>query len=351
MLIRSASVPISSISKSEDSLSFEKWVGEARLEEYEKEEDEVLNNPKKYSATNNDEEGISSGDEDGLDIQWEEDESSTTANTRTSPGHSPSSKAALGGIPDKYIPLNLRKIKWFDSITTADRTEARQYLKGEIASMKQRSMFAVTRHIDDRHGRENKKHLADSTKGHGNHKQDSTSVLNDCKFGKLPSKMTPKLAAALVLESLALNRVESLEGMARCYDAIVTTGTALLEAQGDYSSERDTGNESTKNNGDDKSEKRKPSRAELKIDLSLLLKVTLEQTSGEVILGLARLRKLCVTKRYQRRFVQRVAPYLVRPPGASMWCLRHVEDMKAIFCATEMILDAAFDILESKFYL
>jgi len=344
MLIRSASVPISSISKSEDIVSFEKWVGEARLEEYDKEEDEILNNAKKYSTVNLDEEVASSGDEDGMDTPWEEDELSNRSTSGLSPSGG-SSKSSLVDVPDKYIPLNLRKIKWFDSITTSDRADARQYLKGEMASMKQRSMFAVTRHIDDRPIRESKKISSDHSKGHGNVKYETSSMIANDKVGKLPSKMTPKLAAALVLESLALNRVESVEGMARCYNAIVTTGTALLEAQqSDYSSERGNGKESTTNDGVEKSEQRKPSLSEMKIDLFLLLKVTLEQTSGEVILGLARLRKLCVTKRYQRRFVQRVAPYLVRPPCASLWCLRHLEDMKAIFCATEMILDSAFDI-------
>jgi hypothetical protein len=48
-------------------------------------------------------------------------------------------------------------------------------------------------------------------------------------LSRFPRDMTPPLAAALLVESLSLNPRESVEGMARCYDGIVSAGTALLD--------------------------------------------------------------------------------------------------------------------------
>jgi len=84
-------------------------------------------------------------------------------------------------------------------------------------------------------------------------------------------------------------------------------------------------------------------RGKILDSLTQLLITTLDQSSGEAILALARLRSMCGTSRYRRRFVQRIAPSLVRPPNSAMWCLRHQNDMPAIITATEFLLDAAPD--------
>merc|ERR1719162_2962686 len=53
---------------------------------------------------------------------------------------------------------------------------------------------------------------------------------------KFEQNMTPALAAALVIESLEMNKLQSIEGMARCYDGIIAAGIALLEINNDPSS-------------------------------------------------------------------------------------------------------------------
>jgi hypothetical protein len=115
--------------------------------------------------------------------------------------------------------------------------------------------------------------------------------------------------------------------MARCYDGIVSAGTALLDVA---------------NSG--------KTTSEIMGALAPLLTTTLEQSSGEVLVALSRLRNYCGTRRYRRRFVQRVAPCLVRPPNAAMWCLRHQSDMEPIVAAVEMILDNAPDVFGPGWY-
>jgi hypothetical protein len=84
--------------------------------------------------------------------------------------------------------------------------------------------------------------------------------------------------------------------------------------------------------------------------LAPLLISSLEQPSGEVILQLAKLRRMSGTRRYQRRFVQRVAPLLIRPPRGALWCLRHQNDMEAILAAAELIFDSAFEVFSKGWY-
>ena len=92
------------------------------------------------------------------------------------------------------------------------------------------------------------------------------------------------------------------------------------------------------------------SKTEILAALTPLLITSLEQTSGDVILELAQLRSLCGTARYQRRFVQRVAPFWIRPPQAAMWCLRHQTDMEAVLAAAELILNHAKEIFRPGWY-
>jgi len=62
---------------------------------------------------------------------------------------------------------------------------------------------------------------------------------DDCEFSapistgvsQFPQPMTPSLSAALLIERFALNPMESIEGMAKCYDGIVAAGVALLESE------------------------------------------------------------------------------------------------------------------------
>jgi hypothetical protein len=129
--------------------------------------------------------------------------------------------------------------------------------------------------------------------------------------------------------------------MSKCYDGIVSAGLAVLDAQTPDSATLSPRPEASKP---------RPRRSEIMAALAPLLVTSLEQPSGEVLLLLAKLRRMCGTTRYQRRFVQRVAPALIRPPGGAMWCLRHQNDMEAIIAATELILDAAFDVFSKGWY-
>jgi hypothetical protein len=159
---------------------------------------------------------------------------------------------------------------------------------------------------------------------------------------RFPHELTPELSAALIIESLSINHHESIEGMAKCYDGIVSAGMALL----------DIANDATIIDGvvGGGSKKNKLTTSEIMAALTPLLVTTLEQESGEVFIALAKLRNFCGTRRYQRRFVQRLAPFLVRPPGAAIWCLRHQGDIEAIIAAIEMILDNAFDVFSPGWF-
>ena len=85
--------------------------------------------------------------------------------------------------------------------------------------------------------------------------------------------------------------------------------------------------------------------------LAPLLITSLSQSTGETLVALGQLRNYCGTRRYQRRFVQRIAPYLVRPPDhASIWCLRHQNDIESIIAAVEMILMNASEVFSMGWY-
>ena len=165
--------------------------------------------------------------------------------------------------------------------------------------------------------------------------------LLDGGISRVDAPMTPAVACSLILESLSINRLESLEGMSKCYDGIVAAGMAIIDSQtqGPTSPVKSLGGS-----------KSGPSRSEILSALAPLLITSLEQPSGDVILMLAKLRRMCGTFRYQRRFVQRVAPLLIRPPRGAIWCLRHQQDMEAILAAAELIFDSAFDIFSKGWH-
>ena len=373
----------SKVGNGEDGLyfaGFEKILGESGVAEYHHEEDKFLNHQHSILGTSSHKRGSigggstatdlnmdddevhedpSSGDEDDLDFLFDEDEDGNPINNN-SINNNPSDKECLeplylcgteagseirGSANSGKIAFNFRKLKWFDAVTATDRATARQYLKKEIAKMKKRDVKALTIHLKKLQKRE--KRRLEIEKGRRIRTSSASDRLLDdddddsahqfSGIGKLPSPMTPSLSAALVLESLSLNPLESLDGMAKCYEGIVAAGSALLDSKLHDPTSHD-------------SHKKKHSKEEIVNALAPLLITTLEQASGDTIVALARLRKSCGTKRYQRRFVQRIAPCLIRPPNASIWCLRHQQDMESILAATELILDKSTDIFHKEWF-
>jgi hypothetical protein len=258
--------------------------------------------------------------------------------------------AAAGGANGKeqqqqILPFNRRKIRYFDDVAVSDTMVARSYLRNEMIRSKKRTALLVTLglrkvQVDARRRlRLEKGEPIDDLVGAEKETPDERALLSGVQA--FPAAMTPALAAALLIESLLINPTESVEGMAKCYDGIVSAGLAVLDAQAP-----DVATLSPRPDAN----KPRPRRSEIMAALTPLLVTSLEQPSGEVILALAKLRRMCGTTRYQRRFVQRVAPALIRPPGAAVWCLRHQNDMEAILAAAELIFDAAFDVFSKGWY-
>jgi hypothetical protein len=342
-------------SRVEETSAFEKLMGESGLADYEKAEWDYLTNPGLHSRDINSDgdeiqEDPSTGDEDSLDFVFDDDDKfgeSADEQSVREPLYTlglegtTSNNQGQGSASSSKMAFNFRKLKWFDAIRASDRAEARNYLRKEMSSLKKRDAMMLTKHLRKLQRRE--KRRLEIERGQRNKSRNnalSDSVLSDAEddgeefvggVNKFPSKMTASLSAALVLESLAFNPLESLEGMSKCYEGIVAAGTALLDFE-----DQNSGSKLTKK--------------EVINALAPLLITTLEEPSGETVLALADLRKMCGTRRYQRRFVQRIAPFLVRPPNAAVWCLRHQHDMKAIFAATELILDSATDIFSADWF-
>ncbi|KAI2497181.1 hypothetical protein MHU86_17329 [Fragilaria crotonensis] len=236
-------------------------------------------------------EGESSGDDDELFDVKELLLGKPTLSTRTTtmqavrePLFTPSTEE------NNKLPFRFRKLRYFDAATASDRCLARDYLRNELKKSRRRALF---------------------------HRLQKEPDVVD---GMSRFEEAARLSSSLLLESLLLDPLESVEGMAKCYDGIVAAGVALQQ------------------NG---------TRNQVLKALSPLLISSLEKVSGQVILNLAKIRRLCGTPRYQRRFVQRVGPYLVRPSRAAPWCLRHQHDMEAILAAVELILDSAEDIFQA----
>ena len=239
-------------------------------------------------------EGESSGDDDELFDVKELVLGKPTLSTRTTtiqalkePIFTPT------GEEHNKLPFRFRKLRYFDAASASDRRLARDYLRNELKKSKRRALFHRLQKEPD--------------------VVDGMSRFDDAA----------RLSSSLLLESLLLDPLESVEGMAKCYEGIVAAGVALQQ------------------NG---------TRSQVLKALSPLLISSLEKVSGQVILNLAKVRRLCGTPRYQRRFVQRIGPYLVRPPQAAPWCLRHQHDMEAILAACELILDSAEDVFSGNWY-
>ena len=204
---------------------------------------------------------------------------------------------------------------------------------------------------------------ANNSANHMNTNTNSSSISSShATISLFDHPMTPAMAASLLLESLCINPMESMEGMAKCYDGIVAAGVALLDTPlmmdptslSTFHSNNNNNNinhHPNAKNPNNNTHRMNTRRSEIMAALAPLLITSLEPPSGEVFLLLAKLRRMCGTVRYRRRLVQRIAPALVRPPdGSAMWCLKHQNDMMAIFAATELILDAAFDVFSKGWY-
>lgn len=331
--------------------SVDRMLGKDSSEEYNSKEEEFLINANTFSVDSDEE--ASSGDDDDLvsvDALFSEergrlDEDVYAAMNEplftpvmSNPNDAP--MATMGRGSGK-LPFNRRKLRFFDLITADDRERARQYLNQEMQKSRKRQGYLLSRHLR-RMQREEMRRKRQETGEPTDDLADSDSEAPSeiyAGVGNVGGEMTPGLAAALLLESLALNKIESLEGMAKCYEGIVDAGVALVDAQTV---------DPTKPAG--ANEKAKATRSEVMAALAPLLVTSLEQPSGEVILMLAKLRRMCGTARYQRRFVQRVAPALIRPPRGAMWCLRHQNDMEAILAAAELIFDSAFDVFSKGWH-
>jgi hypothetical protein len=335
----------------------DKMVGASSLEGYPAMEEDFLVSTNAYDIESDEE--ASSGDDDELmnmDDLLKEDSPALDDEKKymdlleplftpngaefANPGAGP--MTGSGGDNGK-LPFNRRKIRYFDSISAADTMAARRYLRTETGRSKQKEVAMLGKRLR-RIQRQEKKRLK-LERGESFDKTDLSSPIGEDSKGliaavsKFEHPMTPATSAALLIESLSLNLLESIEGMSKCYEGIVAAGVALLEAfVNDPISPSSHNRESM------------VSRTEIVASLTPLLITSLEQASGEVILSLAKIRRMCGTPRYQRRFVQRVAPSLIRPPKGAMWCLRHQNDMEPILAAAELIFDSALEIFSKGWY-
>lgn len=336
----------------------DKMVGPETLDEYPSQEEDFLLTTNTFDAESDEE--ASSGDEDELqdiDELFKEDSPALDDEKKYQGLREPlftpiGAEATLattgtGGMTGTSgtsgkLPFNRRKLRYFDSVAAGDRMTARGYLRIELQRSKQREVMLLGKHLR-RIQRQEKRKLREERGEIIVEPDVSDPESDDTKdrggVSRFAHPMTPAMAAALILEGLSLNPLESIEGMAKCYDGIVAAGVALLE--------------STVNDPTSPASEATPSvatRSEIMAALTPLLITSLEQPSGDVILCLARLRRMCGTPRYQRRFIQRVAPSLVRPPRGAMWCLRHHNDMEPILAACELIFDAANEIFSKGWY-
>lgn len=339
----------------------DKMIGTETLEKiYPRREEEFLASPNTFDGESD--EDVSSGDEEDLidprelildrdgpqhnSIDVEKKYATLMEPLFTPIGEESSTMSPMGGAAGNggKLPFNRRKIRYFDSITAQDTMVVRAYLTKELQRSKQREVMLLAQHLK-RAQRKQRRQLREKRAGAivndlDSTPEDETSVAIS-SVSRFEQNMTPALAAALVIESLQMNKPESIEGMSKCYDGIIAAGIALLEINNDPSSPNSDDTGASGNHG---------KRSQIIRALTPLLISSLEQPSGDVIIALAKLRRMCGTARYQRRFVQRVAPALIRPPQGALWCLKHQNDMEPILAAAELIFDSAIDIFSKGWY-
>ncbi|GAX21645.1 hypothetical protein FisN_29Hh082 [Fistulifera solaris] len=327
----------------EEDYSVEELVGSQAYARYDAQEEEFVIHPPPLNS--DDEEDASSGDDEDLmdaDVLFSDSNRSLLDPEQYArePLYTPFGIAASRGQSGKHnatgkLPFNRRKFRYFDAVHAPDQVAARSYLQKELTQMKKQANLIVVRQLQ-RQQREERKRRGAFKDSDDEFEVTKEMILLDFNINPIQQTMSPSLSAALVLESLQMNKAESIEGMAKCYDGIVNAGMALLEDQAI----------STQGKGDTAQK----SRSQILSTLTPLLISSLEQPSGEAIVLLAKLRRMCGTYRYQRRYVQRIAPLLIRPPQGAVWCLRHQNDMEPILAAAELIFDAAFDIFSNGWY-
>lgn len=331
-------------------------LGQARLNKghHSPAEEQFIMNP---ASQHDVDDGFSSGDDDDFDKTIQQDENPNNKNKAlhiinarnrepffVPTGPDASSIGMQGGkVPGAgggKLPFNYKKIRYFDAVTANDRAVARNFLRQEINSANKSYSKALVNHLKNNEQSSNTTLTPNDKENNPIFYEPETALKN--VLTRFPHELKPELSAALVIESLSINPHESIEGMAKCYDGIVSAGIALLDIANDTTTIDGT---TTGSNN-----KAKLTTAEIMTALTPLLVTTLEQPSGEVFVALAKMRNYCGTRRYQRRFVQRIAPFLVRPPDAAIWCLRHQGDIEAIIAAIEMILDNASDVFSSGWF-
>ena len=338
----------------------DKMLGADTLEDYPAQEEDFLVTTNTFDVESDEE--ASSGDEDVLtdveqllkeDAPELDDEKKyvnlgeplfTPTGAENALGNSAGGQGSGG---TGKLPFNRRKLRYFDSVSALDRMAARKYLQVESRRSKQREVMLLSRHLKRMQRQERKRlkqergePLDDTDLSDQEADDPKERALLNAGVSRFEDLMTPSMSAAFLIESLSLNPLESIEGMSKCYDGIVAAGVALLESNV-------MNDPTTPSDGDEGSLR---NRSQIMAALTPLLITSLEQPSGEVILCLARLRRMCGTVRYQRRFVQRIAPSLIRPPSAAMWCLKHQNDMEPILAAAELIFDSAFEIFSKGWY-
>lgn len=253
------------------------------------------------------------------------------------PGHASDEEMSSGDEEELFseekdastgkLAFGRRKLKLFDQITATDSDAARAGVKSYWREVYKRRFQAKLRHLQTGSSEEDVILY---------YALEREAGVGDVELPKVKEDSSP-LLTAFVIESLTVNRYESLEGMAECYDGLVAAGTALLQHEEQTRSNRSQ-------TGTSETEWKASDPMAVLSTLSPLLITTLEPMSGEAILQLSKLYNLCATARYKRRLVHRIAPHLIRPPNAAMWCLKHHNDMASILTVTEFLFDHAKEI-------
>ena len=251
---------------------------------------------------NNDNNNTITSDNEKNDEGEEEDDSGEDENEEDDdeeePWYNPSeSSTNSGGGNNKNskLPFEYRKLAWLDQVTAQESAEARLWLKQFLKQQRQYDQSVFFASLKLREAPEVPPKL------------------------ELPKHASTSLAAAFVIQSLLLNPCESLDGMSGLYDTLVNAGNAmLLEGPNMMDTVRTA------------------------------LTSSLTQTAGNVWLALSQLYNYCGSQKYKRRLVHRLAPCLIRPPNAALWCCKQQKDMAAICEITLLILEEASRIFRGR---
>ena len=127
-------------------------MGESGMKAYEDAEAEFLDNPTMHFRMMNEDgeecqEDPSSGDDDLLDFLFEEEKQNDDEQSLLEALYDGATAQGQGSAKSGMLAFNFRKIKWFDSVTAADRAEAREYLKKELVGLKRRDALMLTSHL------------------------------------------------------------------------------------------------------------------------------------------------------------------------------------------------------------